>query len=251
MYEVCTLRVFFCENCFEASGKDRNGILRSYAEQASGESRKAVSGVYGQIYITYPRTSHIEGLRLQPGDEDAFHGQGDVYVHTRMICEELIKSPDFYICSRREQIVLFLAAPLHDIGKTRTTRLQDGRWTFPHHSTAGRLMAREFLWKECGLCGTEESMQIREAICALVRYHMLPVHLPDQSLYDDTWGEVILMSGLSGIGKDIWIQNHMPDIPMISLDEIREELNIRPIDPQGAVIGKAQEFPIAAMRNNT
>lgn len=29
--------------------------------------------------------------------------------------------------------------------------------------------------------------------------------LPDQTFYDDTWGEVILMPGLPGTGKDTWI----------------------------------------------
>ncbi|MDO4331261.1 MAG: AAA family ATPase [Eubacteriales bacterium] len=257
----------------------------------------------------------------------AYHGEGDVYAHTVMVCEELIKNAAFCTCSERERIILFLAALLHDIGKIRTTRMEEGGWTSPHHSAAGSLMAREFLWKECGLCGTEENMQLREAVCALIRYHMLPIHLPDQEdpgqrarkaasvgelakgfswkllcilaeadikgriapdmeeslgkielcrmfaedagcfdgpypflddytkraclagrnvlpdqrLYDDTWGEVILMAGLPGTGKDTWIQNHAPFVPIISLDEIRKELRIKPTDPQGSVIELARE----------
>lgn len=61
---------------------------------------------------------------------------------------------------------------------------------------------------------------------------------PDFCLYDDTWGEVILMSGLPGTGKDTWIREHL-DLPMISLDEIRGELGIPPTDPQGRVVDAA------------
>ena len=64
--------------------------------------------------------------------------------------------------------------------------------------------------------------------------------LPDQSLYDDTWGEIILMSGLPGTGKDRWIQENIPEYPMVSLDEIRKELNVKPTDNQGTVIQEAQ-----------
>lgn len=58
---------------------------------------------------------------------------------------------------------------------------------------------------------------------------------PSQPLYDGTWGEVILMSGLPGTGKDTWIRAHC-ELPMISLDEIRSELCVAPTENQTAVI---------------
>lgn len=63
----------------------------------------------------------------------------------------------------------------------------------------------------------------------------------NQDLHDDTWGEVIIMSGLPGVGKDTWIQHNAPDLPMISLDEIRKELNVSPTDNQGTVASIARE----------
>ncbi len=64
---------------------------------------------------------------------------------------------------------------------------------------------------------------------------------PFQTLFDDTWGEVILMSGLPGTGKDTWIRENRPDLPVVSLDKIREELKVKPTDGQGEVIRTAQD----------
>ena len=62
-----------------------------------------------------------------------------------------------------------------------------------------------------------------------------------QELHDDTWGEVILMSGLPRVGKDTYIRAHYPDMPMISLDDIRAELRVSPLDDQGHVANIAKE----------
>lgn len=63
----------------------------------------------------------------------------------------------------------------------------------------------------------------------------------EQLLHDDTWGEVVLMSGLPGTGKDTWISRNMPDNPMVSLDEIRRIHKIAPTSPQGFVANVAKE----------
>ena len=66
------------------------------------------------------------------------------------------------------------------------------------------------------------------------RYHGYTAH-------DDTEFTVHLMSGLPGSGKDSWIERSGPDLPVISLDEIRKELKVRPDQPQGKVINEAKE----------
>lgn len=63
----------------------------------------------------------------------------------------------------------------------------------------------------------------------------------NQLLHDDTWGEVIVMCGLPGVGKDTWIRHNCPDLPMISLDEIRKEKKIPPTANQGLVANIAHE----------
>jgi len=64
---------------------------------------------------------------------------------------------------------------------------------------------------------------------------------PDCEAYDDTRSEVLVMSGLPGSGKDHWLQRHGPDWPIVSLDQIRQELRIKSEDSQGAVVNHAKE----------
>ena len=63
----------------------------------------------------------------------------------------------------------------------------------------------------------------------------------EDTLFNDTWGEVILLSGLPGTGKDTWIGESFPTLPMISLDEIRKKMRISPTENQGGVIAEAHE----------
>lgn len=63
----------------------------------------------------------------------------------------------------------------------------------------------------------------------------------EQELYDETWGEVVMLSGLPGTGKDTWINTNLPNLPMISLDNIRREHRISPKAEQGFVANLARE----------
>ena len=55
-----------------------------------------------------------------------------------------------------------------------------------------------------------------------------------------------MMSGLPGTGKDTWIARNLPDLPMVSLDEIRHELRYPPTKNQGIIAnlgrGRAREY---------
>lgn len=110
-------------------------------------------------------------------------------------------------------------------------------------------------------CGDKTHMQEQIALCAELaeengcfhspfpfpsehtRYSYLSGRdvAPEVELYNDTWGEVILMSGLPGTGKDTWIKENCPDLPMISLDEIRKEMKVSPTENQSKVVEVARE----------
>jgi putative nucleotidyltransferase with HDIG domain len=71
---------------------------------------------------------------------------------------------------------------------------------------------------------------------------------PYAEIFDDTRCEVILMSGLPGVGKDFWIQQHYPEYPIVSLDALRQELGIAPTQEQGEVVRRAKELARAHLR---
>jgi len=65
--------------------------------------------------------------------------------------------------------------------------------------------------------------------------------------------EVILMSGLPGAGKDTYVKKYFPDLPVISLDDIRNEWDIDPTDKtgNGQVIQAAKEKAREYLRRQT
>ena len=265
-----------------------------------------------------------------------FHGEGDVLAHTRLVTEAILREPEYAEGDEEDRLILFLGALLHDVGKCRTTKVEQGQITSPHHASTGDVMTREVLWT-AGLCGEDRFRNIRESVCALVRYHSFPpftiydkhpeskllsaasvgelapkfsirklicleradingrvshdredamsrieycremaeelgildtpypfpseysrrayfkgrTKLPSQELYPDAFGPVILMSGLPGTGKDTWIRSNLPDLPVISLDEVRERIGVEPGENQGPVISAAQEEARKYLRKKT
>jgi predicted kinase len=254
-----------------------------------------------------------QALALCPQDP-RYHGEGDVAAHTRLVIKALPKDapPN-----------LLLAALLHDCGKPATTKFEtDGRITSNGHARIGSIIARRLLW-ECGTDFIE-----REAICALVRWHMRPGYFlesqdpervaitiaatarcddlqvlaeadtkgriapntedalvrvglfgalceelncktqpfpfrnnhsrfeyfrtpgrdPRYEAFDDTRGELIVLAGLPGSGKDTYIKEHLAAHTVISLDAIRLEKRIHPSDPQEPVVMIALERLREALR---
>lgn len=52
---------------------------------------------------------------------------------------------------------------------------------------------------------------------------------------------VTLLAGLPGSGKDHWLRTHAPELPVVSLDELRRSMAIEPTENQGAVAQAAKE----------
>ena len=248
-----------------------------------------------------------------------YHGEGDVYQHTEMVCGKLVELPEWRELEKEEQELLFLAGAFHDIGKPACTKQEDGQWVSPKHTIIGEKEFRRIAYKEAEQFGL--TFRQRETAAKLIRYHGLPVwfwtkrrpeldllkaaesiplrllyllskadvqgRIEKQSgkmeenvelfadyaresgvwekpflfanpytkyqyfhkeglwqeaeLYDDTEFDVILMSGLPLAGKDSWIGKNGKEMPVISLDEIREKMGISPTKGSGKVVQAALE----------
>lgn len=59
--------------------------------------------------------------------------------------------------------------------------------------------------------------------------------------HEDYRCTVTMMSGLPGAGKDTWLARERPGLPVLSLDAVREELDVDATDNQGTVIQTARE----------
>lgn len=117
----------------------------------------------------------IEAMKQTP-QSPKFHGEGDVYTHTMMVCEALKTLPEFNELKEVQKNILYRAALLHDIGKVYTSVLEDGDWHAPNHALKSSKIAREILFKDNGIGGMDALMRRREAVCTLARYHSFPAH---------------------------------------------------------------------------
>ena len=104
----------------------------------------------------------------------AYHAEGNVFLHTKMVAQALICLPEYAALTKEEQNVLFLAAMLHDAGKTFCTTIKDGEIASPYHSVKGGVWVRTWLWKQFDLAGAKEKRSLRESISLLVKHHSFP-----------------------------------------------------------------------------
>ncbi|MEZ3472155.1 MAG: AAA family ATPase [Lachnospiraceae bacterium] len=249
----------------------------------------------------------------------AYHGEGDVYHHTEMVCESLLALPEWGELAQEEQELLFMAAAFHDIGKIYCTKQEDGNWVSPNHTKIGEKKFRWLAYSKAEKFGLTFSQ--REIAAKLIRYHGLPVwfwtkdriecdllkaaeSIPLRLLYllskadvrgriakeacqleeqvalfadyakelgiweqpymfancytkyeyfhrealwyqaalcDRTEFDVLLLSGLPLAGKDSWIAQHGGGLPVVSLDDIREQMGISPAKNSGRVAQAATE----------
>ncbi len=98
-------------------------------------------------------------------ERDEHHRHKDVYEHSLTVLEQAIALEDRL--DHRPDLVVRLAALLHDIGKPRTRRFQDGGTvTFHHHDVVGAKLARK------RLRALRYSNDVVDRVCTLVELHL-------------------------------------------------------------------------------
>lgn len=111
--------------------------------------------------------SELESLVNCP-QEPEYHPEGDVWIHTLMTLDEMVK---LKVENEFENIVLFLAILCHDFGKPYCTKIIDGKITSHKHESLGIEPTLTFLQKL-----TDDKKLINE-ITPLVKYHLSPFQL--------------------------------------------------------------------------
>jgi predicted kinase len=270
------------------------------------------------LLAEYPFLAEMESCPQDP----EWHGEGNVRIHSEMVCHELSEIPAYQELDKDDQEIVMLAAAFHDNGKPLTTVKENGRWVSPRHASAGAKRLRYWWWAN----GCPFPLEKREQILNLVRYHAVPVHFfvkgspesvviersyslrndllgllaeadmrgrkghPDSQFeaiaacqlylvqaeelaclktpyvfsndharfcfsraehkdhryhaFDDREFTITVAAGMPGAGKSTFMADLK--MPMVSLDQIRDDLDIDPRDNQGEVIqaafAKAREF---------
>lgn len=260
----------------------------------------------------------LEILKTTPQDAH-YHAEGDVWTHTKMVCDELLKLAEYKNAAYDSKFVMFYSALLHDISKPACTKLEeDGRITSAGHSKRGCIDARIDLWKK------EIPFDLRERICNIIATHQVPffafadtkggkpqrtpefiahslshqlnlnellavaksdmlgrtyvgkqaclddialfelvcreqdcydkpksfpdLHTkmeyfrhngqisPDYPFYKETGSHVIVLSGLPATGKNTFIAQNYPEMPVVSFDDAKEELGLSHGDNPGRAV---------------
>jgi len=122
-----------------------------------------------QLSSRYPELYRLKNIPQDP----EYHGEGDVYCHTEMVCEKLLTLPEWNELENGEQELLFLSAAFHDIGKVSCTRQEDGKWISPKHTIIGEKEFRQLVYRDAPQYGL--TFLQRELTAKLIRYHGLPV----------------------------------------------------------------------------
>lgn len=113
----------------------------------------------------------LQAMKGCPQNPDR-HAEGDVWIHVHLVVEALVGLPAWRELPDVDRRILFAAALLHDVAKPACTRVEpDGRLSARGHSWRGAVQARQILWR-LGVPFAE-----REAVCALVRHHLVPLFL--------------------------------------------------------------------------
>lgn len=98
-----------------------------------------------------------------------YHGEGDVWTHTKMVCQSLLGLSEYNQATHRDKFVMFYSALLHDISKPQCTKIEDsGQITSAGHSKRGSVDTRIMLWK-AGV-----PFDIREDIVNIIATHQVP-----------------------------------------------------------------------------
>lgn len=135
----------------------REELVRILTSPSRGEGLKLLD----ELELLRPILPEVAAMKGVPQPR-GHHPEGDVFTHTVLVLEAL----------RDPSPVLSFGALLHDVGKTSTFTVEEGRIRFPKHDVVGARIAEEVTRR------LRFSAKEIERIVALVRDHMRMSDLP-------------------------------------------------------------------------
>ena len=120
-------------------------------------------GVVDQLF---PELKALVGVT----QEEEWHPEGDVDVHTLLVVDEARKLIDDLEYAKK--VTVMLGALCHDFGKPTTTKFFDGRWRAHGHDEAGVEPTKTFLDKLN--IHTLDGFDVRYQVIQLVKDHLKP-----------------------------------------------------------------------------
>jgi len=98
---------------------------------------------------------------------DEHHHHKDVYQHSLTVLDQVIDLENKHQPQIKADLILRIAALLHDIGKPKTRKFEgEGRVSFHHHEVVGARLAKKRLEK------LRYSNEIIEQVCLLIELHL-------------------------------------------------------------------------------
>jgi tRNA nucleotidyltransferase (CCA-adding enzyme) len=120
----------------------------------------------------FPELSALDGTPQDP----EWHPEGDVFIHTGLCCDALLKLPAWSEASHELRRVLMFAVLGHDFGKPATTHraFKHGaeRWISPGHAETGGPLVARFLER------LGSPLELRPPVQALVENHHAHLNFP-------------------------------------------------------------------------
>lgn len=122
-----------------------------------------------QLCVTEKLWPEIDSLAGCP-QNPSVHPEGDVFIHTGLVLDEARKLIDDL--PRPKQLAVMLGALCHDLGKSVTTTLENGKIRAAGHEAASVALTEKFLDRL--KLFTFDGYDVRKQTLALVKHHALP-----------------------------------------------------------------------------
>ncbi len=193
---ACQLEFEIEERTFEAIEKMRDRLSIVSQERITDEFLKMMMADKPSVglklmqrtslmSIVLPEVAELEGTEQRASSEDeniALYHHKDVFHHTCQVVDNLARVTD--------NLWLRLAGLFHDIAKPRTKAFKEGvGWTFYGHDVLGAKMVRSIFRR------LKLSIDKSKYVEKLVRLHLRPMALVDESVTDSAIRRLIVQAG--------------------------------------------------------